>query len=153
MAQGHGFRRTQLTVDTQTSLKAAGLVAATANGTLIVDLGGGGQPQMPITEGLLVVDVTALEINSSDEIYTIRLEGSNSATFASGIEVLATLELGHATPQLGNTDVNADPGRYVVPFCNERNGRTYRYLRLHNTVVGTIATGINYSAFVAKGGY
>ena len=142
--QGKGVRRTQQVVDANLILKVAGLIAATANGAVIIDLGGGGQLTMPMVHMDWVNDVTAIETATGDEHYTVRLEGSNSATFASGIEVLDTLELGHATPQLGNTDVTADAGRYVKSVANERNGRTYRYLRLHTTVVGTIATGINF---------
>lgn len=41
-------------------------------------------------------------------------------------------------------------GRYVIPFRNEEGGTTYRYVRLSTLVAGTIATGINFSAFIAK---
>jgi hypothetical protein len=41
-------------------------------------------------------------------------------------------------------------GRYVIPFRNEEGGTTYRYVRLSTLVAGTVATGINFSAFIAK---
>ncbi len=42
-------------------------------------------------EGNMVVDVSAIEIADNDEVYKISLQGSNSATFASGIVDLAIL--------------------------------------------------------------
>lgn len=128
--------------DDALNLKDAALVASTAAGSTIVDLGDG------FFDGYLVLDVTALEVASSDEKYDIHLEGSNVAGMGSGSVCLA------AAPQMGNSDAPADAdtavGRFVVPVTNEQNGTLYRYVRIHTTVAGTIATGINYSAFLAK---
>lgn len=135
------FDNQRKTFDAATVLKAAGLVAATATGSLIVDLGDG------FMDADLVLDVTALEVATGDEIYTISLEGSNVAGMASGSVTLAQKVLGNnAAPADADTNV----GRHVVPFRNELEGVNYRYVRIHTTVVGTIATGINYSAFLAK---
>jgi len=134
--------RRNFTYDDALVLKDAGLVATTAAGSEVIDLGDG------FMEGYLVIDVTALEVASTDEIYTIVLEGSNVAALASGSVVLA------AAPQMGNAPAPADAdtavGRFVVPVTNEQNGELYRYIRIHTTVAGTVATGINYSAFLAK---
>ncbi len=55
---------------------------------------------------------------------------------------------------LGNNPAPADAdtttGRKIVPIRTELEGTVYRYVRLHTTVAGTIATGINYTAFLAK---
>lgn len=152
MAQGFGVRHTNFTYDSQTELKAAGLVAASANGSIILDLGGGDQDFAPPVWFKLIVDVSAIELDTTDEAYTIILEGSNSATFASGIEPLCVLTLGAAAAALylGNVDVSSDTGRYVVPGWNQRNETTYRYVRLRTHVGGTVATGINYSAVLTK---
>ena len=99
--------------------------------------------------GTLVIDVTALEVATGDEKYTIILQASNSSSFASGIVNLGQIELGAATPMLGGAAV-CTTGRYLLPFTTNRNGTTYRYLRLYTTVVGTIATGINYVAWLSK---
>ncbi len=124
-------------------LKDAGLVAADASGQVggsdvIVDLGEG------LVKGHIVVDVSAIEIDSDDEVYKISLQGSSSATFASDITDLATVELG-ANEVIGG-DVDSTAGRYRVPFRTEKNGTIYRYARVYCDVAGTVATGINYSA-------
>jgi hypothetical protein len=129
------------TYDHATLLKAAGLVAASAAGSVILDLGDG------LMEGDLIIDISALEVATGDEIYTISLEGSAVAAMTSG-----SVELARAV--FGNNPAPADAdtavGRHLVPVRNELNGTLYRYVRLHTTVAGDVATGINYSAFLAK---
>lgn len=131
----------QFTYDDDLSLKAAGLVATTAAESTIVDLGDG------LVDGFLVLDVSAVEVASTDEIYNVALEGSNVAAMTSGSVTLATIEMGNATAP---ADADTATGRFVVPFRNEQNGTIYRYVRIHTTVAGTIATGINFLAFIAK---
>jgi len=140
----------QYTYDDALKLKAAALVAATANGSIILDLGNGK------IDTDLVVDVTALEVDTNDESYEIIVQGSPDAAFgtAANIRPLACMTLGAAGSARGAAGVlgigaNDAIGRYVLSFRNERNGTTYRYIRIRTVVVGTIATGINYSAFVA----
>jgi len=134
-------------IDSTHILKDAGLVAADAAGTVdgvakIVNLGAG------LVEGSLIIDVTALEIASNDEIYVIALQGSSSATFASDIETLAILELGAA--EVVGAGQDSEVGRYTVPFRNEKNGTIYPYVRVYTDVDGEIATGINFSAYLSK---
>lgn len=131
----------QFTYDDALSLKDAGLVATTTTEATIVDLGSG------LVDGYLVLDVTAVEVASTDEIYLICLEGSNVATMASGSVCLASIEMGNATAP---ADADTGTGRFVVPFRNEQNGTTYRYVRIYTEVAGTVATGINFLAFIAK---
>ena len=57
--------------DDELVLKDAGLIAATATESTILDIGGG------VIDDFLVIDVTAVEVASADEKYTIHLEGSN----------------------------------------------------------------------------
>lgn len=132
----------QFTYDDALNLKDAGLVAATAAESTIIDLGDG------LFDGYLVIDVTAVEVASTDEVYDIHLEGSAVAAMTSGSVCLA------AAPQMGNAaapaDADTSTGRFVVPVRNEQNGTLYRYVRIHTTVAGTVATGINFSAFLAK---
>lgn len=139
----------QYTYDAATLLKAAGLVAASADGSLILDVGTG------LLDADLVINVTALEIDNSDESYTIILEGSPDATFGTAANIMpcAVVMIGdHASTAQALLQQGADDvvGRYVVPIRNERCGTTYRYLRIRTQVAGTIATGINYTAFLAK---
>ncbi|MFC1505203.1 hypothetical protein ACFL5W_01670 [Thermodesulfobacteriota bacterium] len=134
-------------IDTEHILKDAGLVAADAAGqvdssNVIVDLGEG------LVEGHLTIDVTAIEIADNDEVYKISLQGSSKSDFADTFEDLAILELG-ANEVLGG-DQDSTVGRYQVPFRTERNGTIYPYVRVYCDVSGTIATGINYSAYIGK---
>ena len=131
---------TKYTYDHSLLLKAAGLVAATANGSIILDLGAG------FVRGDVVIDLTACEIASGDEIYTVSIEASNDADMNSNSVCLGRKTFGNAVLPMDNS-LNTI-GRYVIPFRNEENGTLYRYVRLHTTVAGTVATGINYSAFI-----
>jgi len=131
------------TYDASLSLKAAGLVASTTTEATIVDLGAG------FVDGNLVIDVSAVEVASTDEIYLICLEGSNVAAMTSGSVCLAQIEMGNATAP---ADADTGTGRFVVPFRNEQNGTIYQYVRIYTEVAGTIATGINFAAFIAKDG-
>lgn len=129
------------TYDHATLLKAAGLVAASAAGSVILDLGDG------FMSADLVIDVTALEVATGDEIYTISLEGSSVAAMTSGSVELAKITLGNNPAP---ADADTAVGRHILPIRNELNGTLYRYVRVYTTVAGAIATGINYSAFLAK---
>lgn len=130
--------------DAGMEFKDAGLVAASAaaqvdSAAKVVDLGTGH------FKGTMLIDVSAIEIASNDEVYNICVQLSSSSTFASVIETAAKLELGANEVLLGDQD--SVVGRYKLPFDNEYNGTYYRYARVYTVVAGTIATGINYTAF------
>jgi hypothetical protein len=129
------------TYDDALSLKDAGLVATTTTESTIVDLGAG------LVDGYLVLDVSAVETATGNEKYTIHLEGSNVAAMTSGSVSLAAQFHGNTTDPM---DAVTATGRFVVPFRNEQNGTVYRYVRIYTLVAGTIATGMNFSAFIAK---
>lgn len=131
----------QYTYDTLLNLQDAGLVAASANGDYILDLGAG------LFDGNLVVDVSAVEVASGDEIYDIHFEGSNVAAMTSGSVDLGQLAMGNAPDP---ADADTGTGRFTIPVRNEQNGTLYRYVRLRIIVAGTVATGINFQAFLAK---
>lgn len=126
--------------DDALSLRDASLLAATATEATILDLGAG------LVDGNLVIDVSAIETASGNEKYTIHLEGSNVPAMTSGSVTLANIPLGNATDP---ADAATGTGRFVVPFRNEQNGTNYRYVRIYTLVAGTIATGINFAAFLA----
>lgn len=135
------------TYDYEMRLKDAGLIAADAAAQVsaadkIIDLG---DHRVDLR---VIVDVTAAENASNDERYLIKTQFSDSSTFASGIVGGPALDMG----ALEITKDSADTvvGRYELPCTNEINGTTYRYMRLFTEVQGTIATGINYSAFAVK---
>ena len=71
-------------MDSELEFKDAGLVAADAawqvdGAAAIIDLGSGK------TSGIMVIDVSAIEIASNDEKYELYIQGSSSATFASKV--------------------------------------------------------------------
>ena len=139
----------QRTFDTLLVLKDAGLVASSAaaqvaSAARIVDLGLGR------VEADVLIDATAVEVDSSNELFTITCEFSNSSTFASVIATGAMQYLGHATAIPGGGDINQVAGRYQIPFVNVINGTHYRYMRLFTLVAGTVGTGVNYSAYITK---
>jgi hypothetical protein len=140
-------RRPTFTFDSDLEFKDAGLIAASAaaqvdSAAKIVDLGTG------YTRAVMVIDVSAVEIASNDEVYDIIVQLSSSATFASTIVAAAKLELG--ANEVLNGDQDSTTGRYKLYFDNEYDLTYYRYARVYTLVAGTIATGINYTAYAAK---
>lgn len=145
--------RQNKTFDVDLELKDAGLIASSAacqvdSAAQIIDLGAG------LVEGDIIIDVSACEVASDDEKYVIGAQISNSSSFASGIYEVATLPLGSSGTAAGDTiagDVDMTTGRWILPFRNEiAEGVKKRYLRLYVMVSGTIATGINFTAYLAK---
>lgn len=133
--------------DAEMQLKDAGLVAASAaaqvnSANQILDLGAAR------FEGVVIIDVSAIEIASNDEEYDILIQGSNSASFASGIENLAQLNLGATEVRQGGAQ-DSTTGRYEQFFTNDQAGTTYRYVRAYTVVAGSVATGLNYTAWIA----
>ena len=132
--------------DSLLEMKDAGLVAASAaaqvdSANKILDLG------ESYFEANLVVDVTAIEVATGDEKYEIEFQLSDSETFASGVVCACVLKLGDST--VNGSSADSGTGRYIQPVRNEFADTIYRYARLYTRIAGTIATGINYSAFLS----
>lgn len=128
------------TYDASQVLKAAGAVTASAaSGSTPINVGAG------TYSGVAVIDVTALTVGA-DNVYDIVIQGSDSSTFASGIENLAVLNLGNTAVRAGGAQTST-VGRYELPFTNEQNGNTYAYIRAYTRVAGTTPS-VNYSAYV-----
>ncbi|MCC6779879.1 MAG: hypothetical protein IT537_25150 [Hyphomicrobiales bacterium] len=127
----------------------ADALATVGGSTATLDLGDG------YFQGDLVVDMEAtVDTTTGDEYYRLQLIGCASSGFASSVVVLGTLELGDATQLAGavggvDTDKGTTGQRYILPFDNQINTTTYRYLRLVANVSGTTPS-IDYTAFVAK---
>lgn len=140
--------RKDATMDYSLRLKDAGVIAATAAAQVggvdkIVDMGAAR------FDGRVIVDVTACEVASGNEGYKIWVQGSTSPTFATGVWILGGLSLGDSSVSLETEDTAATRHQEIA-FCNEVNGTVLRYLRLYTVVIGTIATGIDYSANLVK---
>lgn len=139
--------RPQGTFDAELEFKDSGLVASSAaaqvdSAAQVVDLGTGH------FKGMMIIDVSALEIASNDEAYTIVIQGSPDSTFTAATSVeFAALHLGAKETKLTDTDKDDAAGRFKIYFDNENNGTYYRYARVYTVVAGSIATGINYTAF------
>jgi hypothetical protein len=137
------------TYDHATLLKDAGLVATSAAATVAssarqLDLG----PAR--IDGRVIVDISAVEIDTGNEKYEIEAQVSNTSGFGAGIVITGLLKLGHSS--VSNESASSGAGRRELHITNEVNGVTYRYLRLFTRVGGTVATGINYSAFFVPRG-
>ncbi len=137
------------TFDTEFEMRDAGLAAADAAAQVdgaakVADVGDA------LFSGILVIDVSAIETASNDELYRIIVQGSTTSGFTAGtIENLAELTLG-ATAVRPGAAITSTVGRYLLPFVNMQDDVTYRYLRVYTDVSGTIATGINYIARIGK---
>lgn len=136
------------TYDHELRLKDAGAIAASAAAQVggsnkILDVGAAR------IDGRVIVDVSACEVATGDEKYVIIVQGSSSATFATDVWNLAALPLGDSSVSLETVDTAATR-RQEIAFCNEVNGTTFRYVRVYTQVVGTVATGINYTANLVK---
>lgn len=128
-------------------MKAAGLIGTSAAVATIIDLG----PGIGYRAGKVVVDITALEIASDNEAYTIVVQGSPDANFgtAGNIVELAHLHLGAKETKLTDADKDDATGRRSILFENlTEDGTPLRYIRLYTVVAGSVATGINYSAYL-----
>lgn len=147
--------RVTKTFDADLELKDAGAIAAagptygTVGGVArILDLGDG------LVEGDIIIDVSACEVDSDDENYALFAEVSSTANFASDVYALAAIMLGSAGTAKGDNligDTDMGVGRYRLPFVNEiADGVTKRYMRFGIQCFGTLVTGINCTAYLAK---
>lgn len=133
--------------DKEMLLKDAGLVAASAAATVasaakVIDVGNAR------FEAVAIIDVTAVEIESNNEEYDILIQGSSVENFGSNIQTLAQLNLGATEVRQGGA-IDSVAGRYELPFINQQADVTYPYIRVYIVVAGTVATGINFTAWAA----
>lgn len=131
--------------DAQLQLKDAGLVAASAAATVssaaqVLSLGAG------FFEANLVIDVTACEVDTGNEKYEIEWQLGTTSAFSTYVTA-TVVKLGDSS--VNGSSADSSTGRIVQPVCNEFNGTIYGYARLYTRIAGTIATGINYSAFLS----
>jgi len=132
-------------IDNEHILKDAGAVVATGYGEVssvakVVNLGNG------LVRGNCIIDVSALEIDESDELYQLHLMGGNNASFTNTV-ALATLELGANEVIADNID--SKKGRYIMPFENEKAGTVYPFVRIMHVLAGTNPE-IDYTARLEK---
>lgn len=120
--------------DKDLELKDAGAITADAAAQVggsarVLDLGPGNR-----FEGVIVVNVSALDLSSSDETYDIVVQVEAASGFGAPVELV-------------RYKITAI-GRYEIPFVNQKGATEYRYLRLFTDVGGTTPS-INYTAYAA----
>lgn len=146
-------------LDGALQLKDAGLVAATAystvsSSTVTIDLGVDGNSVAPYVKGRIIIDTTAVEVASGDEVYDFQVAGATASSFATVYRGMGRKTIG-ATSPTGLPFATPAAGRHVIYFDNvamDTNGLPFacRYLRLQCIVAGTVATGINYTAWMVR---
>jgi hypothetical protein len=87
-------------------------------------------------KGDAVFDVSTVDNTEGDDVSRILIQGSNSATFATGNVNLAERSFGDAA-LTGETSDNLGDERLVVPFENIREGTIYQYIRGYVLAAGT----------------
>lgn len=145
MAVNTAFVGQHLLHDDALIMKSAGLIAASAAVATIIDLG----PGTGYRIGCIELNITAIEINNSDELFDIVVQGSASSTFATASGILDLASIPIADDVVTRTDSEYVPvaGVRRLYFDNVGpDGTMYRYIRLYTVCAGTVGTGINYSA-------
>ena len=121
---------------------AAGVVAAAAK---VIDLG----DAVSRMDAKAIVEVADASVGASEKhVINIQISDDN---FAADIYNVATLELGNATPLVGDTAISS--GRFELPFCNVHNGSVKRYVRTYATITNpspanSPAASLSYIAYL-----
>ena len=134
------------TYDHALLLRDAGAVTASAAAQVsaaakVLDLGAGR------VAGVVMLDISAMDVTSGDEKYELEAQYSNDATFATGVVVGQVAKLGDSTTTGSSAD--STTGRYELPVVNEINGTRYRYMRLFQRIAGTTPS-INFVGYLTK---
>jgi hypothetical protein len=98
-------------------------------------------------EGVLIIDVSAIDIASTDEVYHLCLQGASSSAFSTK-QTVAQLSLGATAARPGGA-IDSLIGRYEVPFYTEVDSVTYDWVRLYTDVGGTTPS-ITFKAWIAE---
>jgi hypothetical protein len=132
--------------------------ARTAN-VVTIDVGTGW------TQGAFVVQLARTTLRNgavvgtgaSGQSFMIELRGGTTKAFIREVP-LAAIRVAMSSEMMtrwkmttGNPATLASTSHeYILPFTNEYDGTIYPYLRCYHTIMGTWATGINYTAWISK---
>jgi hypothetical protein len=119
-----------------------------------IDIGPG------VFDGVVTVDVSALDVSSGDETYRLVLFGSNDAAFTNGNqEILGVMDFAAATAgRLVATIPSASPtipatgktsSRFYMLFTNHKEQYVFRYIQFY-LVAGGTTPSITLKAWVAQ---
>lgn len=121
---------------------AAGVVGVAAK---VVDLGDAASRM----DCKAIVEVASASVGANEKhVINIQISDDN---FAADIYNVAVLELGNATPLVGDTALAS--GRFELPFCNVHNGVVKRYVRTYATITNpspanSPAASLSYIAYL-----
>lgn len=101
-----------------------------------------------ITDLVAVIQIEAIDISSTNEVYTFRVTGSNVAD-RSDAQVLGMAMVGDASTITIETVDSAAGDQIVIRCRTERNNTSFRYIDLHLTAAGTTPS-ITFGAFFSK---
>lgn len=123
------------------TLTASAVVKTNDDGATAMDIGPGRH------DFTLVVDITALDIASANELVTFVLRGSANADM-SDPQQLAILQVGATASRLGGA-IDSVIGRYLVEAANEAPmGTEWEYVDLDVIVSGTTPS-VTFSAYLS----
>lgn len=96
----------------------------------------------------VIIDVSAIDIASTDEAYCFMIQGSASSSFASGIKNLGEMTIGATAGAGMGGAADSLIGRYEFGITNEQADVMYRYVRLYRLISGTTPS-ITSTAFLS----
>ena len=143
-------------IDAAEILHSAGAQTATGAGTVsaaarVLDFGNT-TGDIAYTEGLVAVDVSAIDFGTGDELYYLMVQLGSGSGFAGGdtVRVAAVLPMGNIdTPMANNTDDDSSTGRVIVGVNNLWKGTLFRYMRIAHAISGTTPS-ITYNAYFMR---
>jgi len=108
----------------------------------------------------VVLYVTACDVASGDEVYSILLQVGDASDFTAATKVLpvASVRLGHSSKLGANATTNVTTGRYILSGHNfayatagdAGTGTYYRYARLVVDATGSTTPSITLQAWASK---
>lgn len=107
-------------------------------------------PQQARIDAMLILDITAIDIASGNETYSIDLMVSNDPAFAAGNAVCAaSVQLGKGASLRGAVaQKDSVTGRVELGFTNNIAGAIYQFAKVYLTAGGTTPS-INILSFIA----
>lgn len=128
--------------------KTATFAGEVSGAAKIIDLG----VNKKFLQARLVLDLTALDLTTGDEAYTVQLQYSDNTSFndAGLVQSRVLFRFGAATASTSagfDQFFNTVAGRYDAIVESTYAGLQYRYLRLKTVLAGT-SPSITFSAFL-----
>lgn len=138
--------------DTSAAVTATG-TAQVSGADVTIDLMPGAPAGAPakFAKGVVIFDVTAIDVASNDEVYQMTMQGTNTAGWGGTVYDLGRKVFGaNAVTGLG---INTPVGRQVLYFDNVSITAAgeylpQRYLRLRHIIAGTTPS-LTYTAWIS----